>query len=212
MYKASIIFSAPMLWVVGTIITFAIGGLTGIILVTLGVDVHLHDTYFVVAHFHYTIFGGVVFMLFAALHYWFPKFVGKMYNETKAKIAFAFIFIGFNTLWFPMFLAGALGMPRRYFDYLPEFTIYHRVAGIGAFLTVFGILFMLYVLYKGIKEGNACGNNPWNSTTLEWQISSPPPLENFKNIPYVDFDPYEYENGKPKRDLSKIIQGESNAQ
>lgn len=212
MYKASIIFSAPMLWVVGTIITFAIGGLTGIILVTLGVDVHLHDTYFVVAHFHYTIFGGVVFMLFAALHYWFPKFVGKMYNETKAKIAFAFIFIGFNTLWFPMFLAGALGMPRRYFDYLPEFTIYHRVAGIGAFLTVFGILFMLYVLYKGIKEGNACGNNPWNSTTLEWQISSPPLLENFKNIPYVDFDPYEYENGKPKRDLSKIIQGESNAQ
>lgn len=212
MYKASIIFSTPMLWVIGTIITFAIGGLTGITLVTLGVDIHLHDTYFVVAHFHYTIFGGVVFMLFAAMHYWFPKFTGKMYDETKAKIAFAGIFIGFNTLWFPMFLAGALGMPRRYFDYLPEFTIYHRVAGVGAVITVTSILFMLYVLYKGVKNGKPAGNNPWNSTTLEWQISSPPPLENFKHIPYVDFDPYEYENGKPKRDLSKIIQGEGNEQ
>ncbi|WP_298753251.1 cbb3-type cytochrome c oxidase subunit I [uncultured Arcobacter sp.] len=210
MYKASIIFSTPMLWVIGTIITFAIGGLTGITLVTLGVDIHLHDTYYVVAHFHYTIFGGVVFMLFAAMHYWFPKFTGKMYDETKAKIAFVGIFIGFNTLWFPMFLAGALGMPRRYFDYLPEFTIYHRVAGVGAVITVASILFMLYVLYKGIKNGKPAGNNPWNSTTLEWQISSPPPLENFKHIPYIDFGPYEYENGKPKRDLSKIIQGEGN--
>ena len=207
MYKASIIFRTPMLWVVGTIITFAIGGLTGITLVTLGVDVHLHDTYFVVAHFHYTIFGGVVFMLFAAMHYWFPKFTGKMYDEVKAKIAFALIFIGFNTLWFPMFLAGALGMPRRYFDYLPEFTIYHQIAGVGAVITVFGILFMLFTLLRALKTGQPCGPNPWNASTLEWQIDSPPPLENFKNIPYVDFEPYEYKNGKPVINLYEQIKG-----
>lgn len=210
MYKASIVFKTPMLWVVGTIITFAIGGLTGITLVTLGVDVHLHDTYFVVAHFHYTIFGGVVFMLFAAMHYWYPKFIGKMYDEFKAKVAFWLIFLGFNTLWFPMFLAGALGMPRRYFDYLPEFTIYHQIAGIGAFITVFGILFMLYNLLISIKKGEDASANPWNASTLEWQLDSPPQLENFKNIPYVDFEPYEYENGAPKYNLYEKIKGVEN--
>lgn len=209
MYKASIVFKTPMLWVIGTIITFAIGGLTGITLVTLGVNVHLHDTYFVVAHFHYTIFGGVVFMLFAAMHYWYPKFTGKMYNELRGKIAFGLIFLGFNTLWFPMFFAGALGMPRRYFDYLPEFTIYHQIAGVGAVITVGGILFMLYNLINSLKKGEPAGPNPWNASTLEWQIDSPPPLENFKNIPYIDFEPYEYEKGVPKYNLYKQIKGES---
>lgn len=205
MYKASIVFATPMLWVLGTIITFAIGGLTGLTLTTLGVDVHLHDTYFVVAHFHYTIFGGVVFMLFAAMHYWFPKFTGKMYDEAKAKLAFYGIFVGFNVLWFPMFLAGAFGMPRRYYDYLPEFEIYHRVAGVGAVITIVALFYMLYVLYKGFTQGKPCGNNPWDGTTLEWQISSPPPLENFKYIPYIDFEPYEYEKGKPVHDLTNYI-------
>ncbi len=205
MYKGSIVLKTPMLWALGTIITFAIGGLTGITLVTLGVDIHLHDTYFVVAHFHYTIFGGVVFMLFAGMHYWYPKFTGIMYNETKAKVAFYLIFIGFNLLWFPMFLAGALGMPRRYFDYLPEFTIYHQIAAIGAFITIAGILYMLYNLLRSLKTEEKCGPNPWNATTLEWQISSPPTLENFKNIPYIDFEPYEYEKGEPVYNLYEEI-------
>lgn len=209
MYKASIIIKTPMLWVIGTIITFAIGGLTGLTLATVGVDVHLHDTYYVVAHFHYTIFGGVVFMLFAALHYWYPKFIGRMYDEAKAKLAFWLIFIGFNTLWFPMFLAGAFGMPRRYFDYLPEFEIYHKVAGVGAFITAFGILFMLYTLIRALKQGEPCGANPWNATTLEWQVSSPPPLENFTKIPYIDFEPYEYKNGDPVHNLEDYVKGES---
>lgn len=197
MYKSSMILKTPMLWALGTIITFAIGGLTGITLVTLGVDIHLHDTYFVVAHFHYTIFGGVVFMLFAGMHYWYPKFTGVMYNEFKAKVSFYLIFIGFNILWFPMFLAGALGMPRRYFDYLPEFTIYHQIAAFGAVITIAGIFYMLYNLIRSFKTEEPCGPNPWNATTLEWQIDSPPPLENFKNIPYIDFEPYEYEKGEP---------------
>jgi cytochrome c oxidase subunit 1 len=146
-------------------------------------------------------------MLFAAMHYWFPKFTGKMYDEAKAKLAFYVILVGFNLLWFPMFLAGAFGMPRRFFDYLPEFEIYHRIAGVGAVVVVLGIFYMLYVLYKGLTKGKPCGNNPWDGTTLEWQISSPPPLENFKYIPYIDFQPYEYEKGKPVHDLTNYIKG-----
>lgn len=210
MYKASIVFKTPMLWVVGTIITFGIGGVTGVLIASVGIDVYLHDTYFIVAHFHYTMLGGVAFMLFAAMHYWYPKFFGKIYNEFKAKIAFYTIFIGFNTLWFPMFFAGAFGMPRRYFDYLPEFTIYNQIATCGAVIFVSGVLYMLYNLIIGLKKGEPAGPNPWNGTTLEWQIDSPPPLENFKNIPYIDFDPYEYEKGQPKHNLYHIIKGESN--
>lgn len=135
-----------------------------------------------------------------------------MYDEFKAKIAFTLIFVGFNCLWFPMFFAGALGMPRRYFDYLPEFTIYHQIAGVGAFITVFGILFMLYTLVSALKNGKPCGPNPWNASTLEWQIDSPPPLENFKNIPYIDFEPYEYENGQPKHNLYEQIKGAKDEQ
>ncbi|MDX1808244.1 MAG: cbb3-type cytochrome c oxidase subunit I [Sulfurospirillaceae bacterium] len=197
MYKASIDFKAPMLWVVGTFVTFIIGGLTGLILAAVGLNVYLHGTYFVVAHFHYAILGGVVFLMFAGFHYWFPKMTGKMYDDKRAKRAFYVIFVGFNMLWFPMFIAGALGMPRRYFDYLPEFTIYHRIATVGSWVFAVGLIYMAYNLYKGLKHGEEAGPNPWNATTLEWQIPSPPQLANFGTIPYVDFMPYEYEKGEP---------------
>lgn len=196
MYKGSIILSTPMLWTLGTIITFSIGGLTGLTLAAIGADIHLHDTYYVVAHFHYTIFGGVVFMFFAGIHYWYPKVTGKMYSETLGKIGFGFMFVGFNVLWFPMFIAGALGHPRRYYDYLPEFTIFHQIAFVGAVLVVISLFIILYTFYKGLKEGKDSGANPWNATTLEWHLPSPPPLENFHKTPYVDFDPYEYHHGQ----------------
>jgi len=197
MYKASIVFATPMLWTLGTFITFIIGGMTGLILGAVGPDVYFHDTYFVVAHFHYAILGGVVFLMFAGMHYWFPKVTGKMYNEFHAKAAFYIVFVGFNVLWFPMFIAGALGMPRRYFDYLPQFTIYHQIATIGSWIFVAGLIYMFVVLYKGIVNGKVAGPNPWNATTLEWQIPSPPQAENFGTIPYVDFMPYEYIKGEP---------------
>jgi cytochrome c oxidase subunit 1 len=197
LYKGSIVLATPMLWILGSILNFVIGGLTGVILGALGLDIHLHDTYFVVAHFHYTILGGVVFMFIGGLHYWYPKITGRLYDELRGKIAFGLMFVGFNLLWFPMFLAGILGNPRRYFNYLPTFTPFHQVAGVGAVLVALALVIVLFNFYRGLKNGKVAGSNPWNATTLEWHISSPPPLENFSKIPYVDFEPYEYENDQP---------------
>lgn len=196
LYKGSIILATPMLWILGSIVNFTVGGLTGVTLGALGADIHLHDTYFVVAHFHYTILGGAVFMFIGGLHYWYPKITGKLYDELKGRIAFGLVFVGFYLLWFPMFIAGFLGNPRRYFDYLPTFNPYHQVAGVGAVLIALGFMLVLYTFYRGLKSGKDAGANPWQATTLEWHIPSPPPLENFSKIPYVDFDPYEYEDGE----------------
>jgi cytochrome c oxidase subunit 1 len=196
LYKGSIILATPMLWILGSIVNFTVGGLTGVTLGALGADIHLHDTYYVVAHFHYTILGGAVFMFIGGLHYWYPKITGKLYDELKGRIAFGLVFVGFYLLWFPMFIAGFLGNPRRYFDYLPTFNPYHQVAGAGAVLIAFGFMLVLYTFYRGLRSGKDAGANPWKATTLEWHIPSPPPLENFSKIPYVDFDPYEYEAGE----------------
>lgn len=198
MYKGKIVLDTPMLWALGTIITFAIGGLSGVTIAMIGADIHLQDTYYTIAHFHYAMLGGVVFLFFAGIHYWFPLVFGKMYSEAQAKVAFYTLFFGFNLLWFPMFIAGYLGMPRRYFDYLPEFQIYHQMSFWGAIMFVTGLIFMFYVLIQGIRKGKATTPNPWNATTLEWHLpSSPPPLENHTKVPYVDFRPYEYHHGQP---------------
>jgi cytochrome c oxidase subunit 1 len=203
LYKGSIILATPMLWILGSIINFMVGGLTGLTLGALGADIHLHDTYFVVAHFHYTILGGVVFMFIGGLHYWYPKITGKLYDERRGKIAFGLMFVGFHTLWFPMFLAGFLGNPRRYFDYLPAFTPFHQVAALGAVSVAIALLIILFNFYKGLKQGQEAGPNPWGGTTLEWHIPSPPPLENFTTVPYVDFEPYEYDDGEPAVQLDE---------
>ena len=198
MYKGQIHMNAPMLWALGTMVTFVIGGLTGVTIAMVGADIHLQDTYYSVAHFHYAMLGGVVFLLFAGLHYWFPLMFGRIYSEKHAKRAFYFNFIGFNMLWFPMFIAGYQGMPRRYFDYLPEFQIYHQISFFGALVFITGLIYMFTVLISAIKKGEKVGSNHWNATTLEWHLpTSPPPLENHSKVPYVDFRPYEYHHGEP---------------
>lgn len=192
LYKGSIEVTAPMLYVLLFIFIFSIGGLTGLVLGALNTDLHLTDTYFVVAHFHYVMFGGMGIIFFASLHYWFPKMFGKMYNEKVAKVAAYWIAIGFNCLYFPMFIMGYMGMPRRYYDYLPEFQPYHIASTIGSWILVSGILIMYTNLIIGLKKGKKTTDNPWGGTTLEWTISSPPILENFKVIPTVTTGPYDH--------------------
>ncbi len=192
MYKGSIRMDSPMLFAVGFMFLFAIGGVTGIFLATLSIDVHLHDTYFVVAHFHYVMVGGTLMALMGGIYYWFPKMFGKMFNETLARITFALIFLGFNITFFPQFIAGVQGMPRRYQDYIPEYEWLNRISTIGSWLIGAGFLLVLYVLIQGLRKGKPAGPNPWGAKTLEWTIPSPPPHENFTTTPVVSGGPYEY--------------------
>jgi cytochrome c oxidase subunit 1 len=138
-------------------------------------------------------FGGMGILFFASLHYWFPKMFGRMYNEKMAKLACIIFVIGFNGLYFPMFIAGYLGMPRRYYDYLPEFQVYHIISTVGSWIMISGILLMLANLLRGLKQGAVAPANPWDSTTLEWTVPSPPPMENFEEIPVVTKGPYDRE-------------------
>jgi cytochrome c oxidase subunit 1 len=192
LYKSSIWFTTGMLYALAFIVLFTIGGLTGLFLAALSVDVHLHDTYFVVAHFHYTMMGGTVMGLLAGIHYWWPKMTGKMYNEFWGRISCALIFIGFNVTFLTQFILGKEGMPRRYYDYAPEYTSLNVISTYGSWMIGAGFLIMLVYLLHSVFKGKPAPANPWGGKTLEWQISSPPSEHNFEVIPTITAGPYEY--------------------
>lgn len=193
MYKGSIDFSTPFLYFLGFMILFVVGGFTGIFLGTLAIDVHLHDTYFVVAHFHYVMFGGTLYAFLGGLHYWWPKMFGKMYDELQAKIAYWLIFIGLNLTFFIQFVMGSKGMPRRYYSYVEEFQIYHQISTVGSWFIGVGFIVMLVYFVRSLLQGEKAPDNPWGALTLEWTIPSPPAYHAFKETPTVTEGPYEFE-------------------
>ena len=193
LFRGSITFEAPMLYVFAFLFLFTIGGLTGIFLGALPVDIHLHDTYFVVAHFHYVMMGGTVMAFLGGIHYWWPKIWGRMYSEAWARVAWVLIFVGFNMTFFTQFLLGTKGMPRRYFDYLPQFEGMHGFSSVGSLVLGAGFIVMAFYLIHAIFKGRLAGDNPWGALTLEWQTSSPPPPENFLKDPVFTHGPYDYD-------------------
>ncbi len=192
LYKGTVIYQTPMLYALGFIGLFTIGGLTGLFLAALGVDVHVHDTYFVIAHFHYIMVGGMVMAYLGGIHYWWPKISGRMYPETWARLSALIVFLGFNLTFFPQFVLGYLGMPRRYHVYPPEFQVLNVMSTAGASILGLGYLIPLVYLVWSIRYGPPAPGNPWNATGLEWQTPSPPPTTNFERTPVVTEDPYEY--------------------
>lgn len=195
LYKGSISLEAPMIYLFGFVGLFMIGGLTGLFLANLATDVYLHDTYFVVAHFHYIMVGGAIMGYMAALHYWWPKMFGRHYPDILASLAAVLIFLGFNMTFFPQFIVGYLGMPRRYHHYAPEFQIWNVLSSAGATVLALGYLLPTIYLLWSLKFGRKAGSNPWQATGLEWQTPSPPPTENFDHIPVVTQPPYQYHSG-----------------
>ena len=194
LYKGSVSFETPMLYAYGFLGLFMIGGLTGIFLATLAIDVHVHDTYFVVAHFHYIMVGGAIMGYLGGLHFWWPKMTGRMYSEFSSRVSAVLVFVGFNLTFGPQFILGYLGMPRRYHAYPDEFQALNVLSSVGA--TVLGLGYALPVFYFlwSLKRGPVAGANPWGASGLEWQLPSPPPVENFDSVPRVEDEPYDFKH------------------
>jgi cytochrome c oxidase subunit 1 len=187
MWGGSISFRAPMVWAIGFIFVFTMGGVTGVVLANASADRQLHETYFVVAHFHYTMSLGAVFAVFAGFYYWFPKMTGYLYNETLSKFHFIVLFIGINLTFFPQHFLGLAGMPRRYIDYPDAFALWNYISSIGAFIGGLSMLIFFYVVFEAFAKKREAGANPWGvgATTLEWTLPSPPPFHQFEVLPRI---------------------------
>ena len=192
MYKGSVSWEIPMLYAVGFIGLFSIGGLTGLFLASMGLDVHLTDTYFIIAHFHYIMVGGTIMAYLGGLHFWWPKITGRMYNKTLGKFSAALVFVGFNLTFFPQFVLGYLGMPRRYHAYPEEFQVLNDLSSAGASVLAVGYLLPLFYLAYSFWYGPIAGDNPWGAVGLEWNTTSPPPTQNFTVTPVVTWEAYEH--------------------
>jgi cytochrome c oxidase subunit 1 len=198
MYKGSVTWESPTWWVVGFMGLFTIGGLTGLFLATMGMDIHLTDTYFVVAHFHYIMVGGAIMAYMGGLHFWWPKMTGKLYNDSWAKVSAILVFIGFNLTFFPQFVLGYLGMPRRYHAYPDEFQVLNVLSTAGAGVLAMGYVLPAFYLTYSLFKGAQAPANPWGAKGLEWTVPSPPPTFNFDEDPIVDEPAYNY---KPSREV-----------
>ncbi|WP_240980037.1 cytochrome c oxidase subunit I [Ramlibacter agri] len=198
LYKGSLRFEAPMLYALGFVGLFMIGGLTGLFLASLALDVHLTDTYFVVSHFHYIMVGGTVMAYFGALHFWWPKVTGKLVPDLWARIAAVLIFLGFNFTFFPQYLLGVAGMPRRYHQYPPQFQVLHLLSSAGAVVLAIGYLLPLFYLAWSLRYGQRASANPWDARGLEWETSSPPPTHNFTHPPQLPERVYDYDPTSPR--------------
>ena len=192
-YKGSISWDTPLLYAIGFIGLFTIGGLTGLFVAALGVDVHVTDTYFVIAHFHYIMVGGTVMAYLGGIHYWWPKMTGRLYPEGLARLSALIVFLGFNLTFFPQFILGYLGMPRRYHVYPPEFQVLNVLSSAGASILGVGYVFPMFYLIWSARYGKLAGPNPWKATGLEWKTPSPPPPDNFETTPVVRHEAYDFE-------------------
>jgi len=187
MWGGSIQFKTPMLWALGFIILFTIGGVTGVTVASAGVDHVLHDTYYVIAHFHYVLSLGSAFAIFAAFYFWFPKMSGYLYNETLSKVQFWLTFVGVNIVFFPHHFLGLAGMPRRYVDYPDAFALWNLISSLGAYVSTAGVLLFVVVVAEAFMRKRPAPANPWGegATTLEWTLSSPPPMHQFNTLPVI---------------------------
>jgi cytochrome c oxidase subunit 1 len=192
LYKGSISYDTPMLYAFGFIGLFTMGGLTGLFLAALGLDVHVHDTYFVIAHFHFIMVGGMVMAYLGGIHYWWPKMTGRLYSDGWGRLSALIIFVGFVLTFLPQFVVGYLGMPRRVYHYVPEYQVLNVMSTAGASILAVGYVLPLVYLIWSLAYGKEAGPNPWGATGLEWQTPSPPPTDNFAEPPVVTTEPYEY--------------------